>query len=134
MRPAHSVEPNEIIRQCRLQLRGIGAEGPAPKLQAVHVRIAQGTLGGGQVNADLRSGNRRLVIQFVADDVDAEAEFVHQVVGENVRFRDAPEAAVQGNFQREVQIVGGRGTTRLNLKGVGTKGFKRIGVGPEEAL
>src|SRR4029077_16832684 len=45
VRPAHGVEPNEIIRQCRLQLRGIGAKRPAAKLQAVHVRVAQGTLG-----------------------------------------------------------------------------------------
>ena len=89
---------------------------------------------GGQIDADLRIGDGRLVIQPVADDVDAEAEFVDQGIVEHVSFGDAAEAAMQGNIEREVQIVGTGLAAGLNAVRIGAEGLKRVGIGPEEAL
>ena len=75
--PAQRIQPHEIIRQRVLQLRRVRPKRPTAKLQAVHIGIALRAGGRRQIDSQLGPGYRRLVVQLVADDVDAEAKFVH---------------------------------------------------------
>ena len=114
--PADRVEPDKIVGQRILQLRRIRSKRPAPELQSVHVGIAFGSGRCGQIDAQLRARNRCLIVQLVADDVDAEAEFVDQVGAEDVSFGQAAEAAVQRDLDREIQIVRCGRESDLDLK------------------
>ena len=97
--PAHRVQPTIVIRERRLQLGGICPKSPGAELQPVHVGIpACISDGGGQIDADVSSGDGCLVIQFIADDVDAETEFIDQGIAEQVSFGDAAKAAMQRNI------------------------------------
>ena len=129
--PAHRVEPGVVIRERRLQLGGIRPKGPSAELKPVHVGIA---VGGRQVDANVRPGDGRLVIQLVADDVDAKAEFIDQNIAEQVSFGNAAETAVQRNIQGKIQIVGAGLATGLDPVGIRTERLEGIGIGPEEAL
>ena len=107
--PTHSVDPSVVIGQSRLQLRWVRAKGKAIKLKPVYVGIARLPVYSscsGQVNAHLRIGNWWLIIQLVADDVYAEAEFIDQTTAEYMCIGDAAEAAMQRNVQGEIQVVG----------------------------
>ena len=137
MRPTRGVDPGVVVGQCGLQLGGIGAKTEGVKLKPVDIGIAGLAVyadGRRQVDANLRIGHGRLVVQPVTDNVDAEAEFVDQGIGENVGFGDAAEPAVQGNIQWEVQVVRARLPASLNAVGIGSERLKGSGVGPEEAL
>src|SRR5208282_6496067 len=129
--PTHSVEPGVVIREGGLQLGGVRSKSKGVELQAVHVGIG---IGGWQIDADVRSGDGGLVIQFVADDVDAEAELVDQCIAEEVSFGDAPEAAVQGNIEGKVHVVDAGRSAGLNPVTIGAEGFVGFGVRPEETL
>ena len=88
----------------------------------------------GQVDSNLRARDGRFIIQFVADDVNANAELVDQAVVEYVSFGDAAEAAVQRNIQGEVEVVGAGLAAGLDPERIRSKGLKGIGIRPEEAL
>jgi len=113
----------------------ICAETPGAELQAIHIRIARLPVyanGGRQVDADLRACDGRFVIQFIADDVDAESEFIDEGVAENVGLSDAAKPAVKGYIQREIQVVDAGVGRRLNAERVCAKRLVSIGVRPEK--
>src|SRR4029077_10042348 len=77
--PAQRVQPYETIAQRRLQLLRKRSECKASELQSVNIGIA---IGRRQIDSYRRVGHRWYVVQFVADDVDAESELVHQIIRE----------------------------------------------------
>ena len=82
-RPAERVNPSQVVGERRLQLRRVGSEAERAELQTVDVGIASLAVHsrrGGQIDADLCVGDRRLIAEPVADDVDAKAEFVDQAL------------------------------------------------------
>src|ERR1022692_68405 len=135
--PAQSVDPRVVIRECRLQLRRICSKGESAELKPVDIGIAGLSVHSGgsrQVDADLRIGDRRFVVQLVADDVHAKAKVVDQAVVEYVSFGDAAEPAVQRNAQREVEVVGTGLASGLDAVRIGSERFEGAGIGPEKAF
>src|ERR1039458_8997112 len=135
--PAHGVDPGVVIGKCRLQLCWVSSKGESVELKPVDIGIAGLSAysnGSGQINANLRIGDRRLVIQLVADDVDAKAKVVDQAVVKYVSFGNAAEPAMQRNVQREVEVVDAGLASGLDAVRIGSKRFEGVGIGPEKAF
>ncbi len=116
---------------------GYAPKAEGAELKPVHIGVSGLAVyagGGGQVDPDLRPGDGRFVVQFVADDVNAKAELIDQAIVEHMGFSDAAEAAVQRNIQREVQVVGTGQASGLDAERIGAERLEGIGIGPEEAF
>src|SRR5205807_3036243 len=102
VRPAQGVKPDKTVRERPLGLLREWTESKGSKCEAINIGI---TIRGGQIDSHLRIGDRRHVVQFVADDIDPETELIYRRVGEQMSLRHAAHPIVQWDIQREVQIV-----------------------------
>ena len=112
-RPTQRIKPHKTVRERFLRLLRERTERERAECKAINVGI---TIRRGQVDAHLRIRDRRNVMQLVTDDVDSEAELIHQRVGEQVCLGKAPHAVVQGNVQRKVQVIRRGRAASLHLK------------------